>query len=897
MEKAYSPKPIEEKWVKLWAEANLFRSKSGGSRDKSYVIVIPPPNVTGALHIGHALNNSLQDVLIRYHRLKGLEVCWVPGTDHGGIATQSVMEKQLKSEGSSRHALGREEFLKRMDRWVEECKSTILGQLKRLGCALDWDREAFTMDEVRAKAVFEAFKRLWDKRDAQGNRLIYRGLRVVNWCIRCETALSDIEVEHDEAKGHLWHIHYPRVDGSRGVVVATTRPETMLGDTAVAVHPEDVRYKGLVGGTLRLPLMDREIPVIADDSVDKDFGTGAVKVTPAHDFNDFEIRERHPEIKLVQVIGPNGRMTQVAGAYHGLSREEARKRVVADLGELLEKTEDHPLVLGTCYRCNQIIEPLASDQWFVNMRGLADRAVEATESGRVRIYPDSWNKPYLEWLRNIKDWCISRQIWWGHRIPIWYCWQCQPEKEFEPILSVGPPAKCPKCGNTKLEQDKDVLDTWFSSALWPFSVFGWPEKTGDLAFYYPTTVLVTGYEILYLWVARMVMAGLEFLGEVPYRDVYIHGIVRDKRGKKMSKSLGNVIDPLVMMDKYGTDALRFSLITQAYPGKDIPFAEESITGSRNFANKLWNTARFVEMNLSGPNGRKGLELSKLKPSGLELADAWILAEYQVVVGRVQEQMGAYDLATAADALYQFVWDGFCDWYVELSKIRLQGGTEEEKRTVQAILYSVLEGSLVMLHPFMPFLTEELHSVLGRGIKGEEEPSFLWNRRWPELKRDWSNPGALAEMSFLMEVTRSIRTVRSQLNVPPSLKAKVYVSGGEDGKGDLLARHAAYVAHLARLESLEPWTKSGRLEESATAIAAGMSFYLPLSGLIDLTKERMRLQKQRGELAEELGRWEAKASDERFLRHAAAEEVSKVKRLRDETSLKLKRLEETLQSLG
>jgi valyl-tRNA synthetase len=885
--KAYNPQEAHEKWLKFWNDQGYFHSKPDGR--EPFTIVIPPPNVTGALHIGHALNNTLQDVLIRHHRLSGDEACWVPGTDHGGIATQNVMEKQLKAEGKTRQQLGRDAFLVRMQEWTRDCKKTILSQLRKLGCDLDWDREAFTMDEARAKSVFAAFKALWDK------KLIYRGERMVNWCVRCGTALSDTEVEHEERKGKIWHLKYGPL------VVATTRPETMLGDTAVAVNPRDARYEALIGTKIPLPLTGREIRVIADDHVDMSFGTGAVKVTPAHDPNDFEIMQRHPEIGAIKVIGPDGKMLPAAGAaYAGLSREQAREKVLADLAaqELLVKAEDHKNSVGTCYRCNSVIEPLLSWQWFVKQTELAKKPLAAAKDGRFVIHPQSKTKEYVDWLSNIRDWCVSRQIWWGHRIPVWYCLDCNQDlsnKDFGQIadlkgtVSFDKPPKCSSCASTKgnFVQDPDVLDTWFSSALWPLAVFGWPEKTKDLEFYYPTQVLVTGYEIMFLWVARMQMMGLEFMGEAPFKDAVIHGIVRDKSGKKMSKSLGNVIDPLAMMDKFGTDALRFSLMIQAHPGRDIPFAEDSITGSRNFTNKLWNSTRFVLMNLP-ERVAKPYALEQLSHCCLELADKWLLAEYQKTIGAVGEAMARHDVAAAGDALYGFLWDTFCDWYVELAKIRLQGIDSEEKEAARAILVHVLSGTLKLLHPFMPYVTEELFAAL-KPYTGETADLIL-RAGAPQLGYDWSNADALAAMGRTMQAVTAIRSLRSQLNVNPGLKLQV-VASSLDGFSE---KQREYLKTLARVDRLEAGARPGK---SATAVAEGVSFFVPLEGVIDFAQERARLEKDLVKAQAELGKISQKMDNPNFKARAPKEEVDLGLAQKAAADERVRRLKETLELLS
>ncbi|OGR56759.1 MAG: valine--tRNA ligase [Elusimicrobia bacterium GWA2_69_24] len=934
LDKIYSPQAIEAKWTEAWAKAGLFHSEPARDGRRAYTIVIPPPNVTGALHIGHALNNTLQDVLVRFHRLHGRESCWVPGTDHGGIATQNVMEKQLKAENQTRHLIGRERFLERMLAWTRDCKKTILGQLTRLGCSLDFGREAFTLDEARARSVYHAFADFFAK------GLISRGERMVNWCVRCGTALSDIEVEHEERKGHLWHIRYPLADDpAHFVTVATTRPETLLGDTAVAVHPEDERYEGLVGRKLLLPLHDRPIPLLADDAIDRAFGTGAVKVTPCHDPADFELWQRHlSEMEAPPaVIGADGKMTPDAREpYAGLSREKAREQVVKDLQAakgrdglpLLSKIEPYHGSVGVCYRCQQAIEPRVSEQWFMKMGPLAEKAVAAVDRREHRIFPDSWEKPYREWLGNIQDWCLSRQIWWGHRIPVWYCagclgdklaasvpdgeglprktgrvsallaagvpfakleqdgvWQYQagktPDRDGLAVQS-GRPGPCPKCGGTHWLQDQDVLDTWFSSALWPLSVFGWPEETADLKFYYPTDVLVTGYEILYLWVARMQMMGLHFRGQVPFTHTLIHGIVRDKRGKKMSKSLGNVVDPLVLMDKFGTDAFRFSLATQAYPGRDIPFAEESVTGARNFANKLWNSTRFVLMNLEGQGGIVPLE--KLDRAQLSLADRWILSEFEAVLAETRAYVAAYNLAAAAGALYRFLWDSFCDWYVELAKL-------ERGVTVRSILVHVLTGTLKMLHPFMPFITEELFAALR--VHAGESAEFILGARAPQLS-GWADGEARRRMGVVMEAVQSLRALRSQLNVHPGLMIRAFYAGAGP-EAEVVREHGDYLRHLAKLESLEPLA-GPRPAQSATAVAKTLTFFVPLAGVIDFDKERQRIAKEIARLSAELEHSGRQLQDRNFVERAPEAEVLKVRALRQEAEAKHASLAQTLQTL-
>lgn len=868
LDKAYDPKPVEEKRLASWDAAKLSHSEPRDGKTP-YTIVIPPPNVTGALHIGHALNNSLQDAFIRHHRMKGEEACWVPGCDHGGIATQNVMEKQLKAEKIDRHALGRDAFLERMQTWTRDCKKTILGQLHRLGSTLDWEREAFTMDEARAKAVYQAFKTLWER------GLIYRGERLVNWCVRCGTALSDIEVEREERKGHLYHIHYRQPDGSEGVVVATTRPITMFGDTAVAVNPKDKRWTHMVGKTVLIPFIDRPIPVIEDSYVEFELGTGALKVTPAHDQNDWELGERH-KLAAIKAIGPDGKLTEAAGVYAGLSREKAQDQIVADLEAqgFLRKKEDHKSAVQTCYRCGSVIEPLLSLQWFVKQTELAKAPLKALDAGEFAIYPKNWEKPYRDWLVNIKDWCVSRQIWWGHRIPVWY-------KDGEkPLVSL----ESPGAGWT---QDPDVLDTWFSSALWPLAVFGWPEKTKDLAYYYPTSTLVTGYEILYLWVARMQMMGHAFLGKPAFPDAVIHGIVRDKSGKKMSKSLGNVIDPLLMMDKHGTDALRFALMAQAFPGKDIAFDEQSVVGARNFVNKLWNSTRFVLMNLPETPAVYAID-----PAKLETADRWILSRCQATLAKAKASMDEYDPAAAAGAIYVFLWDEFCAWYIELAKGRLTGAEGAGKDAVRAVLVQVLSASLKALHPIMPFVTEELYAAI-KAYAGESS-EFILRGGYSSLPGEWAAPAIEKEMSQVMAAVTSIRSLRSQLNVPPGLKIKAVAEG--PFAAALLGKHKAYALLLAQLESLEPMN-GGRPAQSATAVADGAVFHIPLAGIIDFAKERERLAKDLAKAESDIEKCEAKLKNLSAAASAPAEKVAEAREQRDAALARRDRLNETIAVLS
>ncbi|MGE5509566.1 MAG: valine--tRNA ligase, partial [Chitinophagales bacterium] len=733
MAKTYDPHEVEQRWYRFWEEGRYFHAEPNPKK-KPYCIVIPPPNVTGSLHLGHAWDNTIQDILIRYHRMAGFETLWMPGTDHAGIATQVKVEDKLREAGLTKYDLGREKFLERVWEWKEEYGGRILQQLRRLGSSCDWERTRFTMDEGCSKAVREVFVRLYKK------GLIYQGNRIINYCPHCQTTLSDIEVEHVEREGRLWHIRYPFKEGDGFVTVATTRPETMLGDTAVAVHPSDKRYQGLVGRTLVLPLMNREIPIVADEYVDPSFGSGAVKVTPAHDPNDFEIGQRH-DLPSILVIGPDGRMTAEAGAYAGQDRYEARKAVLAALKEqgLLIEEQKHRHAVGQCYRCDTTVEPLLSKQWFVRMKPLAEPAIAAVKDGRTRFVPKRFTKLYLHWMENIKDWCISRQLWWGHRIPVWYCQDCG-----EVICAKEDPEKCTKCGG-HLIQDPDVLDTWFSSGLWPFETLGWPEKTAELAYFYPTAVLCTGFDIIFFWVARMMVMGLENMGEVPFHDVFIHGLIRDAQGRKMSKSLGNGVDPLEVIDEYGADALRFSLATAVAAGYDQRFRMERVEVARNFANKVWNAARFALMNLQdfAAPGRE-LEAKELLALPLALPDRWILSRYAAVAQKVTQRLDRYDLVEAGKSLYDFLWSELCDWYLELAKPRLYGKQgEDERKTAQTVLWYVLEHTLRLLHPFMPFLTEEIWQKLPHRGKA------LLVAAWPKAGRALRNLQAEREMKLVI----------------------------------------------------------------------------------------------------------------------------------------------------
>jgi len=856
MPTAYDPGEVEGKWYSNWEENKFFHAGVKPDRDP-FCIVMPPPNVTGQLHMGHALDNTLQDILTRWKRMQGYNALWLPGTDHAGIATQARVEEQLSKEGLSRYQLGREEFLHRVWQWKEKYGGQITHQLRRLGASCDWDRERFTMDEGCSEAVLEVFLQLFSK------GLIYRDFYITNWCPRCQTTISDIEVEHLDKPGHFYYIKYP-VKGSSDqyIPIATTRPETMLGDVAVAVHPGDERYRQLVGKTLILPVAGREIPVIEDQYVDPEFGTGAVKITPAHDPNDFEVGIRH-RLPQVRVIDNNAVMTGEAGKYKGLDRWECRKRLVRELDSLgyLIRVEDHTHAVGHCYRCSTVIEPMLSKQWFVRMKPLAEPAIQVVKEGRLRFVPERFTKIYLNWMENIRDWCISRQLWWGHRIPVWYCGDCG-----EMMAAKTAPEKCAKCSGGNLEQDPDVLDTWFSSALWPFSTLGWPKKTVDLAYFYPTSVLVTGRDIIFFWVARMIFSGLEFMNDVPFREVFIHGLVLDALGRKMSKSLGNGVDPIDVIESHGADSLRFMLVTGNTPGNDLRFHFERLEGARNFANKIWNASRFVIMNLY--DFEYGPEPSREK---LSLADRWIYSRYQSTAREVGANLENYELGEAARILYEFIWNEFCDWYIELAKPRLYGHDPGDRATAQYVLADVLRGTLELLHPFMPFITEDIWQRLPVP-KGQT----IMKAPWPAPRQEYSDPEAEGEMGQLMEIIRSIRHIRSEMNVPPGKKAEVLIEVPEEKARELIRKWSGYLENLAvaRTQIREGFPE--KPEQAAHAVARGVEIYVPLKGLIDLTQETARLKKEIDLIQKELQRVRGKLSNQGFLDKAPQEVIDKEK---------------------
>ena len=885
LSKAYSHREVEAKWYKHWMDSGAFAPAPGAA--PYYSIVIPPPNVTGSLHMGHALNNTLQDVLCRYKRMDGFRVLWVPGTDHAGIATQNVVERQLAERGQTRGQLGREKFIERVWQWKREAGNAILHQLKALGVSCDWQHERFTMDEGLSRAVREAFVRLWEE------KLLYRAERLINWCPRCKTALADIEVVHEEQDGALWHIRYPLADDpSQALIVATTRPETMLGDTAVAVHPEDGRYLALHGRKIRLPITGRFVPLIADAFVDREFGTGALKITPGHDFNDYEIGERHG-LDKINIFDADARIDAADFSargeqgvwlerYRGKDRFEARKLIVAELQDkgLLEKVEAHRHAIGRCYRCQTVIEPYLTPQWFVDIKPLAGPAIEAVRSGSVRIIPEGWNNSYFAWMENIKDWCISRQIWWGHQIPAWYCKSCDGAnilrtaesdylltKDASPIVAREAPRRCPRCGGAELIQDPDVLDTWFSSGLWPFSTLGWPESTEDLKSFYPTSALVTGFDILFFWVARMIMMGLKYMGDVPFRDVYIHALVRDEFGQKMSKSRGNVVDPLEVMAEYGTDAFRFTLAAMAAMGRDIKLAPERIAGYQNFVNKLWNAARFVLMHAPSGAAEFTAKPSALGAANLSFPERWMRSRLAAVINEARSALEAYRFNDFANLLYQFTWHEFCDWYIEMSKPALSGAPGEDRTRSRQLLVELLQQILLLLHPVMPFVTEEIwQSLDGKG-------KTIMLEAFPRAGDSWSDPATESDMAFFMGVVRAVRNLRTELNCPPGKEVKVIFHGAERELA-LLQEHAAYLRLLAKVGVAEYAESGVRPKGAATAIVGTTEIYLPLDDQVDLDEELARLDKESRKVGDELARVRKKLGNGDFLSKAKEEVVQK-----------------------
>ena len=860
LSKVYDPHEVEERIYQQWEENKCF----AGVRDakkKSYTIVMPPPNVTGQLHMGHAMDCTLQDILIRFKRMEGYAALWVPGTDHAGIATQIKVEEELRvKEGLTRYDLGREKFLERVWDWKHKYGDRIVAQQKKMGASCDWDRARFTMDEGCSKAVRETFCELYEK------GLIYKGSRIINWCPHCVTALSDAEVEYVDKPGHLWHMRYPLTDGSGYLVVATTRPETMMGDTGVAVNPNDERYKDLVGKTCILPIMNREIPIVADDYVEMDFGTGCVKMTPAHDPNDFEVGLRH-NLETIRVLDDNGVVNANGGKYEGMDRYECRKAVVADLKEmgLLEKEEPYSHNVGTCYRCHNDVEPIISAQWFVKMAPLAKEAIRVVEEGETKFVPDRFSKTYLNWMENVHDWCISRQLWWGHQIPVWYCDDCG-----HMTVPRTDPTVCEKCGSAHIHRDPDVLDTWFSSALWPFSTLGWPDNTDDLKYFYPTSTLVTGYDIIFFWVARMIFSGLEQMSHVPFDTVLIHGLVRDEQGRKMSKSLGNGIDPLEVIDQYGADALRFSLCMGISPGNDTRYSTTKLEFARNFANKVWNASRFVLMNLDG--------VETLEGKTLQLPDQWILSRYHECAQEVTAHFDECEFGLAAQKIYDFAWSEFCDWYIEMAKPRLYGEDEAQKANVRAILVHVLKNSMKLLHPFMPFITEDIYTRL----PGSEETIML--SAWPKADAAFSFPAEAAAADGLMDMVRAIRNVRAEMNVPPAKRAHVTIV--TNAANEAACRAAApYLNKLAGASTVSVQLDKSGIDRNAVSVVSTLGeAFMPMNELIDIAKELDRLAKDRKHWQSEVSRAEGKLNNQGFLAKApekvVEEERSKLEKAKE-----------------
>jgi len=868
--KAYEPQEVEKKWLAYWEEHNLFRADAHSDR-QPFCIVIPPPNVTGTLHMGHALNNTLQDILCRYKRMKGYNVLWQPGTDHAGIATQNVVEKDLASRGMDRHGIGRERFVEMVWHWREKYGGLITNQLKRLGCSCDWSRERFTMDEGLSRAVREVFVRLHEE------GLVYRGDYIINWCPRCQTALADLEVEHEEMESHLYYVRYPFERMGGHLVVATTRPETILGDTAVAVNPLDERYKNLSGLYVLLPILKKPIPVIFDPYVDIEFGTGALKITPAHDPHDFEIGNAH-ELERIKVIDESGKMNQLAGPYQDLDRFQCREKILEDLeaAGLLEKIEAYRHSVGHCYRCKTMIEPLLSKQWFVRTRSLGEEAGKAVREHKTRICPENWEAVYFDWMDNIKDWCVSRQIWWGHRIPAWYCAGCG---EIHVVREA--PGECRKCGSDQLTQDPDVLDTWFSSALWPFSTLGWPDATDELSTFYPTSVLVTGFDILFFWVARMMMMGIHFMGEVPFRDVYIHALVRDAEGKKMSKSKGNVIDPLEVMDRFGTDAFRFTLAALAAQGRDIKLSEERIEGYRHFVNKIWNAARLVLMNVDGEKrGKERLEYT--------LADRWILTRLGQVSREISNALEEYRFNDGASLCYHFLWHELCDWYLEMAKEGLYSEDHRVKRSSRVIVQEVLMAALKLLHPFMPFVTEEIWQML------PQSRGSIMIEMFPEQSHFMRDEGAVKDMTLLMEAITGIRNIRGEMNISPSKKVNVVMDISDEEAARILRENLSHIRTLARVQDLSIGHGVPKPEASASAVFGENQVHVLLKGLLNFEEEKRRLSKEIKRIEKDIELSNKKLSKREFLEKAPAEIVLDVKEKVETLSLKLEKYQKNLE---
>ena len=869
LSKTYEPSQVEGQIYQMWMDNDCFKANPDPDK-KPYSIVMPPPNVTGQLHMGHALDSTLQDILTRYKRMEGYSALWLPGTDHAGIATQIKVEEELRvKEGKTRYDLGREKFLERVWAWKEKYGSRIVEQQRKLGVSCDWSRSRFTMDEGCSRAVREAFCEMYDK------GLIYKGSRIINWCPHCLTALSDAEVEYVDKPGHLWYIRYPLSDGSGDIVVATTRPETMMGDTGVAVNPNDEKFQHLIGKTCILPIMNREIPIVGDEYCEIGFGTGAVKMTPAHDPNDFEVGLRH-NLDVIRVIADNGTINENGGKYNGMDRYECRKALVKDLEEqgYLVKTEPYSHNVGTCYRCHNDVEPLISAQWFVKMKPLAEEAIRVVKDGTIKFVPERFSKTYLNWMENVHDWCISRQLWWGHQIPAWYCDECGHIN-----VSREDPTKCEKCGCTHLTRDEDVLDTWFSSGLWPFSTLGWPDlDSEDLKYWYPTTDMVTGYDIIFFWVARMVVSGMEQMKKEPFKTVFIHGLVRDDKGRKMSKSLGNGIDPLEMAEKYGADALRFNLITGNSPGNDMRFYVEKCEAMRNFANKIWNASRYVLMNLTVE------ETGLPDAADLEIEDKWVLTKLNTLIKEVTENMDAYELGVASAKVYDFIWDTYCDWYIELTKARLYGENEKSKLAAQKLLVYVLDQFLRLLHPFMPFITEEIWQAI------PHEGKFLMLADWPKYDESLNFGAEAAHMESVMNAIRSIRNRRAEMNVPPSKKSTLYVVSD---KGEIFRQGEGFICRLAYADKVIICENDPEGHENMVCVVTNdAKLYIPLEELIDFEKELARLEKEKANCLKQIAMFEGKLSNEAFVSRAPEKVVAEQREKLERNRALLAQLEES-----
>lgn len=865
--KAYEPKEVEDRIYDFWMKGKYFHAEVDPKK-KPYTIVIPPPNITGQLHLGHAMDETLQDTLIRWRRMQGYSALWLPGTDHASIATEAKIVEAMRKEGITKEEIGREKFLERAWAWKDQYGGRIVEQLKKLGSSCDWDRLRFTMDEGCNKAVNHVFKKLYDK------GLIYRGERIINWCPHCKTSISDAEVVFEEKEGSFWHLRYPLSDGSGYIELATTRPETMLGDTAVAVHPDDERYKALVGKTVILPLVNKEIPIIADSYVEQDFGTGVVKITPAHDPNDFEVGLRH-NLPVINVMDDGGVINENGGKYAGMPALEARKQIVKDLDEagFLIKIEPIKHNVGTCYRCGTVVEPRVSTQWFVKMEPLAKPAIDAVKDGEIRFIPERMDKVYYNWMENIKDWCISRQLWWGHQIPAWYC-ECG-----ETIVSETVPTVCPKCGGTHLTRDPDTLDTWFSSALWPFSTLGWPDNTEELKYFYPTNTLVTGYDIIFFWVARMIFSGLEHMGEVPFNTVFFHGLIRDAQGRKMSKSLGNGVDPLDVISVYGADALRFTLVTGNSPGNDLRFSEEKVSASRNFANKIWNAARFILMNIEGK------DIDCALPKKLYTSDKWILNRFNNVTAAVTENLEKFELGMAVSKLYDFIWDDFCDWYIELAKIRMNGADEESADSARRVLVWTMSNTLKLLHPFMPYITEEIWQTL------PHDGEALIVAKWPEYDEALSFPQEAKSLENVMALIRAIRTRRNEMNVPPSKKAHIYIDTAHPAPYEEASEFIARLAYGSKVEIGTGFDVQG----AVTAVTDDAKALLPMDDLVDKAAETARLNKELANAQKQLDTVKAKLANEKFTSKAPQNVIDGVKANGEKLEAKIKLILETLES--